>query len=82
MAEALIWTGWLTLLVSRRLPNVVREALPVEWRERLPYRRWATASARVAGDLLNRTLWVREKGYQTFANPQYGRRPPKPSSFK
>ena len=56
MAEALIWTGWLTLLVSRRLPNVVREALPVEWRERLPSRRWAKAFARVAGDLLNMTL--------------------------
>ena len=30
VAEALIWTGWLTLLVSRRLHNVVRKALTVE----------------------------------------------------
>ncbi len=56
VAEALIWTRWLPLLVSRRLQNVVREALPEEWRERLPSRRWAQAFVRVAGDLLNMTL--------------------------
>lgn len=56
VAEAMIWTGWLTLLVSRRLHNVVREALPVEWRERIPSRRWAKAFARVAGHLLSMTL--------------------------
>ena len=56
VAEAMIWTGWLTLLVSRRLHNVVREALPEEWRERLPSRRWAKAFVRVAGDLLNLVL--------------------------
>lgn len=39
VAEALIWTGWFPLLVSRRLHNVVREALPEEWRERLPSHR-------------------------------------------
>lgn len=56
VAEALICTGWLTLLVSRRLHNVVREALPIEWRERLPSRRWARAFARGAGGRLNMTL--------------------------
>ena len=56
VAGTLIWTGQLTLLVSRRLHNVVREALPVEWRERLPYRRWAKAFARGAGGRQNMTL--------------------------
>ena len=56
VAGVLIWTGWLTLLVSRRLPNAVRKALPVEWRERLPSRRWEKALDRVSGDLLNMTL--------------------------
>ena len=41
VAESLIWTSWLALLVSRRGHNVLLEHLPPEERYRFPPLRWS-----------------------------------------
>ncbi len=56
VAGALIWTGWLALLASRRVYNAFREALPPEKRAHSPARRWAKAWASVARDYLKEVL--------------------------
>jgi putative transposase len=51
VVEGLIWVGILTLLVSRRLFNVLRKSAPVEMAVRYTPMRWATTFVETAHNL-------------------------------
>jgi IS4 transposase len=53
VVEGLIWTGILTLLVSRRLFNVLRKSAPIEIAVRYTPMRWATTFVETAHYLQN-----------------------------
>ncbi|MGI0131270.1 MAG: IS4 family transposase [Thermoplasmata archaeon] len=54
--EALIWVGLLTLLVSRRINNLVREKAPPEYRMRYTQQRWSILFREQAWRLLDGML--------------------------
>ena len=56
VAEALIWTGWLSLIASRAAHSVALSALPEEWRVRYPSVRWSIAWRNVASGFLRHLL--------------------------
>ncbi len=56
VAESLIWTSILTLIVSRRLHTAVRERLPEELRARYTPIRWARSFRRQADRILDLIL--------------------------
>ena len=70
VVEALLWASLLTLIVSRRIYNLVRSREPEELRARYTALRWAGLFRQMAPRILSMTLAYLESGK---VNPKDGR---------